>query len=179
MRSTAVKRYAAALYSLARERGLTEEISTQLEKMTGFWQDSPEFQQFLLSPRIKLSRKRAVLEEVGAKLGFAQPLANTFSLLLEKGRIGIVPMLSKEFSALEDFDAGRVRARCVVPHPLSELQLQQLRDKLAQLSGAKDVLISLEIDPSLLAGFVVSVDGKIIDGSLKGRLRRLQRNLAR
>ena len=53
-----------------------------------------------------------------------------------------------------------------------------MRRRLSAFRDAKDIIITFETDPSLLAGFVVSIDGKIIDGSLRGRLHRLRRALA-
>ncbi|MDD2281805.1 MAG: ATP synthase F1 subunit delta [Eubacteriales bacterium] len=179
MQTKAAKRYAAALHSYARQHGLTTEILKQLEEIAGLWQDSPELRQVMQSPRIERSRKAKILQAVGSRLEFSQPLTNLFNLLLDKGRLAIFPALFREFEALEDMAAGRTRARCLVAHSLTEQQLGQLRRRLIKISGAKDVLIALEADPSLLAGFVVSIDGKIIDGSLKGRLNRLQRSLAR
>ncbi len=179
MQTKAAKRYAAALHSFARQRGLTAEILRQLEEFAGLWQDSPELRQVMQSPRIERSRKANILQAVGSRLEFSQPLMNLCNLLLDKGRLEILPALFREFEALEDMAAGRARAHCLVAHPLTEEQLGKLRQKLIKISGAKDVLLTLETDPSLLAGFVVSIDGKIIDGSLKGRLHRLQRRLAR
>jgi F-type H+-transporting ATPase subunit delta len=179
MQTKVAKRYAAALYAFARQRGQTAEISHQLEEFVSLWQDSPELRQVMQSPRIERSSKTRILQAVGGRLDFSQPVANLLNLLLDKGRLEILPALYKAYETLEDKAAGRTRAHCIVAHSLTEQQLGQLRQKLIKISGSKDVLITLETDQSLLAGFVVSIDGKIIDGSLKGRLHRLQRRLAR
>jgi len=177
MQNTVAKRYAAALHEIAREQNITEQITRQLDELSRLWRDQGGLKSLLTSPRVELSQKRLVLSELGQKLHFDKAMTNLFNLLLDKDRIDIIPALADDFRSLDDSFIGRSRAHCRFPRPLTEQQLEQLREKLINITGAKDVLITLEIDPSLLAGFVASIDGKIIDGSLKGSLHRLQRRL--
>lgn len=177
MQSTAAKRYAAALHQIAREQKLTRQISEQLEELAKIWVNQPDFKALMTSPRIEISRKRSTLTELGDRLQFGKPMTNLINLMLDKGRIDIIPALAEEFRQLDDSLLGRARARCISARPLAEQQLDLLRNALKKVTGTKEVLITLETEPSLLAGFVVSIDGKIIDGSLKGRLERLQRRL--
>ena len=177
MQNTVAKRYASALYDITREQNLTQQVSQQLDALARTWQEEGGFKTLMTSPRVGKTLQRQVLTELGQKLQFGKSMTNLFNLLLDRGRIDIVPALADEYRLLDDSFVGRGRAICRSPHPLSEQQLDQLRNKLISITGAKDVLITLEIDPSLLAGFVVSIDGKIIDGSLKGRLLRLQQSL--
>lgn len=177
MRNTAAKRYAEALHSIAREKDLSQEILQQLEAMAEIWRDQPGFRVLMTSPRVEMARKRETLAELAQHLHFRDAMTNLFNLILDKGRIDMVPDLAQEFRQLDDHISARARAHCVSARPLSETQLEQLRAKLIRAVGAKDVLITMEIDPRLLAGFTVSIEGKIIDGSLKGRLNRLLRSL--
>jgi len=178
MQSTVAKRYAAALHSLAQDQNTTQLISQHLQELARIWQQETGFSKLMTNPRVDLARKRAVLTDLGAKLSFDQQMANLINLLLDKGRIDIIPALAQEYRQLDDFRQGRARAKCVSANTLSQDQLEQLQASLTKITGAKEVLISLEVDPSLLAGIVVSVDGRIIDGSLKGRLQRLRHRLA-
>lgn len=178
MQNTVAKRYAEALYSVARESNLTREVLAQLEALAEVWQGQEGFRALMLSPRVEHSTKRQTLAELGEKLQFADTVKNLFDLMLDKGRIEMIPALAAEYRRLDDEAFGRARAHCKVAHPLTQEQLEQLRQKLIKIVGARDVLINVEIDQSLLAGFTVSIDGKIIDGSLMGRLQRLKRSLA-
>lgn len=178
MQSTAAKRYAAALHALARDKNLSQQFSAQLEELARIWDTQPEFRQVLLSPKLGVSQKRSILLDVGKRLDFDRSMANLMDFMLDKGRINILPDLASEFRYLEDQVSGRVRALCKAARPLTEVQLAQLRDRILTMTGAKEVLITVEIDPSLLAGFIVSIDGKMIDGSLKGRLLRVQSSMA-
>lgn len=178
MQTRAAKRYAAALHASAIQAGITTEIFHQLEALAGLWRETPELREVMNNPRIECPLKAEILHTISRELDSPQLLTNLLNLLLDKGRLEILPALYAEYETLEDKAAGRVRAKCIVAHPLTEEQLGKLRQRLLAISGAKDILITLETNPSLLAGFTVSIDGKIIDGSLQGRLHRLGRALA-
>jgi F-type H+-transporting ATPase subunit delta len=59
---------------------------------------------------------------------------------------------------------------------LSEGQLEELRQKLSGLTG-KEVLLRTHVDPRIGGGLVIEVDGKVVDASLKSRLKRFERSL--
>jgi len=177
MKSTAAKRYAEALHALARSNMRSREFLEQLEAMAAVWRDNAELRVLLTSPRVSLDNKRRVLAAVADGLGFESYLVNLLNLMLDKGRIQMIPALTEEFRNLDDQASGRVRARCQSARPLTEAQMEALRAKLIKITGARDVIVDLKIEPRLLAGFVANIAGKIIDGSLKGRLERLKRSL--
>lgn len=178
MLTKAAKRYAAALYASASQQGLAREIGRELEELATLWQTSPELGLTMQNPRLARSGKAELLETVAAKFELSPLIKNLNALLLDKGRLELLPALSREYGELEDKAQGLARARCLVAHPLSQEQAQRLRQSLVKISGAREVILTLTVDPSLLAGFVVNLEGKLIDGSLKGRLQRLGRSLA-
>ncbi len=178
MLTKAAKRYAAALYASACQQGLAREIGRELEELATLWQTSSELVLTMQNPRLARSGKAELLETVAAKLELSPLLKNLNALLLDKGRLDLLPALHREYGELEDREQGLSRARCLVTHPLSQEQAQRLRQSLVKISGAREVIMTLTVDPSLLAGFVVNIDGKLIDASLKGRLQRLGLSLA-
>lgn len=178
MSTKAAKRYAAALHASASQAGIARDVAHQLAILAGMWNDTPELRDVVSNPRIERPIRTEVVQKISRELDIPQLLTNLLDLLLDKGRLGILPALYAEYQALEDTAAGRVRAKCFVAHSLTEEQVGKLRQFLLAYSGARDIIISFETDPSLLTGFIVSIDGKIIDGSLRGRLHRLGRTLA-
>lgn len=179
MQTKAAKRYAAALFANARQHNQSAATLSQLEKLTALWQANAEIREVMGSPKVKGSSKAGILKAIGSKLELMPSLVNLSYLLLDKGRLAMLPALCQEYEFLEDRALGQVRASCVSAQPLTEQELAQLRQSLTKLSGAAAVLLSVTLDPSLLAGFVVNIDGKLIDGSLKGRLHRIKSSLAR
>lgn len=179
MSTKAAKRYGAALFSLGVELGQSEAILTQLTALSALWEDCPELRFLIQSPGLKVADKARVFKTVYQRLALSEPLENLLGLLLDKGRLSILPDLANEYLSLVDRAAGRVRAHCLTAQPLTDPETQLLQEKLVAFSGAEEILLSVEVDESLLAGFVARVGGKVIDASLKGRLNRLGQSLAR
>jgi F-type H+-transporting ATPase subunit delta len=68
---------------------------------------------------------------------------------------------------------GEVTAEVTAAQPLTESQQNALGEQLRRAVGRR-VTMDLRVDPSLLGGMIVKVGSRMIDGSLKSRLRRLQ-----
>ena len=72
--------------------------------------------------------------------------------------------------------AGRTRATLVIPlEPPSDL-VQEIKGQMESLTG-KEVILSLEKDPSLIGGFLTKIGNVVYDGSLKAQMAKLQENL--
>jgi len=68
---------------------------------------------------------------------------------------------------------GEVTAEVTTAQPLSETQQNTLGEQLRRAVGRR-VTVALKVDPDLLGGMIVKVGSRMIDGSLKSRLHRLQ-----
>jgi F-type H+-transporting ATPase subunit delta len=68
---------------------------------------------------------------------------------------------------------GEVTAEVTTAQPLSETQQNTLGEQLSRAVGRR-VTVALKVDPGLLGGMIVKVGSRMIDGSLKSRLHRLQ-----
>jgi F-type H+-transporting ATPase subunit delta len=70
-------------------------------------------------------------------------------------------------------------ARVTSATPLSDDQQAQLNERVQAIAGTKSVEFDLSVDPSLIGGFIVSLESQVIDASLAGQVRRLGLSLAR
>ncbi|MCG6116988.1 MAG: F0F1 ATP synthase subunit delta [Aquimonas sp.] len=99
------------------------------------------------------------------------------SLLAQNGRLSLLPEAAAQFEAL------RAEAEHVIPvqvrsaAALSEAEIEALKVSLRKRFGS-DVSLSLEVDPDLLGGAVISAGDVVIDGSVRGKLKRMERALA-
>lgn len=177
MKSTVAKRYAAALHSLALEFQAAAAVNRQLGRLAKAWEAEPLLGQLLAHPRLSQSEKEELLQKVGDSLGLGDLTVNALRLMLDKGRIQLAPQLARSFREQHDYYNNRVQARCRSAKPMTSGELDQLRRKLADISGAAEVELTAQTDASLVAGFTVSFQGTVIDGSLKGRLERLKRGM--
>jgi F-type H+-transporting ATPase subunit delta len=167
------KRYAQAVFDLARKTGDFPGWQTSLQKIAGLLQDK-KLLDLLENPRHPLSVKQKVLEE---KIGPLPPLALNLALLLvSKGHLKRTPQILLQYQQFVDSHHGIEHALITTALPLSEAELKPLVDLLISIRRKK-ILLHPQVNPAILGGFKAKVSDTLIDGSLRQRLESLRKNL--
>jgi F-type H+-transporting ATPase subunit delta len=108
----------------------------------------------------------------------ADPLVrNTLLLLVEKGRIGEVEDVAKEFEELVAKAERRIGLELTTAVPLSDEEAATLVGSIERSLG-RPVDAQRHVDPALVGGVVLQVGSLRMDASVRGRLERLRRELA-
>ncbi len=166
-----VTKYAEALYELAAERGRTEAVGQQLERLQTAASDNPELIRLLGHPSIDGDDKLRVV--MSALDGEPDKLVRDFvRLLLERGQPEVLVSAATAYQMAADERAGVIPARVETVVPLDPSQRQRLQAALARLAG-RQVRLEVEIRPELIGGVRVRLGDRLLDGSLKGRLQRM------
>ena len=105
-----------------------------------------------------------------------QPQLNLFACCRRKGRLALGPSIASYFRELWDEQRGIARAQLRTAVALDGEQLGRITRQLSQWTG-KRVQVEAELDPQLLGGAVIRIGDRLIDGSTRGRLRRLREQL--
>lgn len=171
-----VRRYAKAIFAIGVDKGLFELFGRQLSELAELWQASPELRQTLENPVFKLAQKRAVLQSLLPRVAPARPVQSLALLLLERGRIAMLPGIARAYQDMSDDKLGRVRARVRSAHALDLASETAIRKALERRTGKK-VLMTTEVDVSLIGGVVAEVAGTVLDGSVASRLDSLKNRL--
>ena len=165
-----IQRYAAALYDLAQtdDMGLTGAAQELLEQ-TQLWKA-------LTSSAVQVEEKKELIRSA-APLAGLEPLQAFLCLLAEEGHLDLFPDILEEVRQLElAADGGAV---CVMTcaHKPDQAALEDVRKAVCRLRNLDRVVLQVKIDPELLGGFVLEVQGVTYDRSVKGRLERLAKGL--
>jgi ATP synthase F1 delta subunit len=176
---SAAKPYARAIHQLAKERGQTEAVATELTALVEAVVREPALREFLARPWVAPMAKRAVALEVAGRLGLG-PLTQDFvGLVARQGRADHLETILEVYRELLDADLGRVRARIRTVVPLTAEEREMLQRRLGAALGGRQVVLEEVVDDHLLGGFIAEVDSYIVDGSLDWQLARLRARLAR
>lgn len=175
-RGAAARRYAKALFELAKESGEVAQVAGELGGMGNLLEGNPELHDVLFRPLHPVAQRRGVLNGVSQRLGASTVVQSFFSLLIDQRRLVDFPAIREEFERLASEDAGLRRAEIVSAGPLREDQLERLRRALAVRTGG-EVEVSVRVDPSLLGGVIAKVGDLVFDGSLRTQLHQLRANL--
>jgi F-type H+-transporting ATPase subunit delta len=108
----------------------------------------------------------------------ARTLPYSLKLLLENGRVAVLPEISAQFEALKAKVENSIDAVITAAAPLSAAQEQAIASSLAARLG-RDVRISTEVDENLIGGAVIRAGDVVIDGSLRAGLEGLANALTK
>jgi F-type H+-transporting ATPase subunit delta len=173
MASGAAKRYAQAVFSLAKERATLDAWQGDLAILGEVMAD-PAAETYLKNPNVSTADKQALLDNV---LADAQPEArNLTRLLILRQRLNIVPDLVRIYNDAVLAERGIAVAEVTTAEPLGPNEQEIVRSKLNQLFG-KEIELRLHTDPSIIGGIVARVGDQLIDGSVINQLRRLRARL--
>ena len=170
------REYGDGLYELARDENIRPQIHEELMAIWNLMKEQPEFMRLLSSRAIERDTRLQVVEETFG--GRAHPyLVNFIKLMVEKERFDAFESCVKWFHQRYNEDFGIVEAQVTSAVELTLADREALKEKLQQLSGRKVSLIT-RVDPSILGGVRVEMDGKRYDNTIQNKLGRLRRSLA-
>ena len=176
MTSAAVaRRYARALFSLAKSEAALESVGTSLGVVTDAL-IAPNAMRVLTGP-IKKERKREIIAKVADAVGAPTPVRNFLHILVEHQRLDHLEQIRAVFDGLLDRERGITRAVIRSATDLSGDIREQIGRTFSAITG-RTVVARVDVDPSLIAGVIVEVDGRVYDGSLRTELGKIRQQMA-
>lgn len=194
--STLARPYAKAAFDYAKEHHAANEWQDYLDVMNAIVSDKA-FADYINNPAVAAQAKVATLKDLynqsspedsntvfktlsTAIEGGAQADSNAFvnflTQLAEQDRLALLPSINERFGLLKAADAKEVHAYVTSAYPLTQVQEQLIEHRLATSLGAK-VVLHVNVDPALIAGVTIKVGDKVIDDSVRGKLKQLKTQL--
>ncbi len=167
-------RYAKALLQLALEKKVSERIHKDMVCFAQVCTANKSLLNTLKSPVIKHDKKLAVLQAIFQNEVHALTLS-FFTRVTQRHREALLPAMSQAFLAQYDQHQGIKKAQVTTTFPLSDKLTRQLRGIIQKITPCKQVVLDQRIDPSLIGGYVLQVEGKRLDQSLRKKLRTLKK----
>ena len=176
MKETRVaKRYAAALFEVAKRDGILDAVGQDLSLVERSLKQQPLLRTVLSQPLVTEERKSKMVTDVFSDNITATSLS-FIKLLVRKRRGDMVQEAIDAFRVLLSEHLGIVDASARTAVALSASQSAALTKSLEKLTG-KRVNLTAEVDASIVGGIIVRIGDDIIDGSVAGRLHRLELQL--
>ena len=170
------RRYAKALLQIGVAQKSYDDFAKELERIRELVEESRELGHVLSNPIFPLSERHQVLAEVARRLALSKIMRSFLALLLDRGRIGALDGIAREYRTLCDRQAGRLRARVSSARPLDPGTELRLKSVLERRSG-KTVILEKRADPALIGGLVTQVGDMVYDGSVRTQLERVREQL--
>jgi F-type H+-transporting ATPase subunit delta len=173
--AVAQRMYARALFQAAQDAGRVDAVAGDLSLHAGAMKDVPELRAILRNPQIDPVGKGEVLDQLAAE---ADELVRNFvRLVAEKGRAGELPEMSAELDALVAQAQNRLSVELTTSYELTDDEARSIVETIERAAG-RTVEATRTVDSSLIGGIVLQIGSHRVDGSVRGRLDRLRRELA-
>ena len=168
--------YGKSLFELAQEEGKIKEYMQDLLTVRAALEEEPKFLSLLASHAVTKQERLGVLDACfGGKV--APYILNFMKILCENGAIRQLADCIRQFELLYNDACGIVEVRAVSAVSLSSLLREKLEKKLSQMTG-KTVSVRYSVNPALLGGIALELDGTELDGSVRRRLDEIAKSLA-
>ncbi len=172
------KRYSEALLEVAKNRNELDEVFSELCNVVDLLEDSDElknFKAFLTHPVVPVAEKKDLLKSVfESKL--KNDVLNLLYILAEKNKINLLPSILYCFEAEMDKAKNILKVGVVSAIELDSDSVSRLKEKLEQKLH-KSVKFEFEVNPDIIAGLVLKIQDKTIDGSMATKLQGFKKML--
>jgi F-type H+-transporting ATPase subunit delta len=162
--------YARALFDLARESELVDAVKDDMDLLMGVAAEERDFARVMTSPyfseQVKMQLVRKIFCGRVSKL-----TVNFLMVLIAHDRTMFLPKIKARYDELWDAFHGRYIVNVTVSQTLTKDEVRGLSDDIAAAMNSP-IRLDVDINPAIIGGAVIRCGDRVIDNSIKGRLRR-------
>ena len=168
-------RYAIAFMDLAQKQDMLDKFDSDLSIIKETVNSNKDLKDFLEHPLIQSNDKKEVIERI-----FRDHVSvfsiNLIKLLIDKNRILILSMLADHYIALLKKKRNISTAQVITAIEINEDIKYRVKQKLERIFS-RTIEIETVVDKEIIAGMIVKIDDKIIDGSIKTKFENMKKNV--
>ena len=168
--------YARALFDFSVEKNIMHQITADFQNLEIFLNKSSDFTDYLKNPIVSQAAKREIL----TKTLQSQVNTETFKflmVLLNRDRINLLNSVIAKYLELVYETASIKTIEVLTAFAFTNLQKNTLIQKLKELTNAREIRLVITVDSSLIGGFLIKTESKVIDFTVKNQLQRLAKRL--
>jgi F-type H+-transporting ATPase subunit delta len=171
--SIIASRYAKALFEYAVEEKILERVNEDMKTVSQVCRQNKDFRLLLQSPVIRKEKKDSIIREVFKK-HLSRETLTYLQIITQKSRESYIPEIAFHFTILYKEFNNIKTVHLKTASPVDEQLRNRIISIMARRTNARIELIE-ETDPSLIGGFVISMDDMQYDASIQRQLKELKR----
>jgi F-type H+-transporting ATPase subunit delta len=168
--------YAEALFGVAKDKGKLDEIHEQLGEIADAIAKNRDLQVFFFSPYFSSAEKRAGIGRVLS--GAESELVNFLELLAEKHRMPVLFRIRRRFDEMWAKEKRRLAVRLTSAVDLPKDVVEEVGSQIEEQTG-QTIELETNVDENVLGGIVLQVGNMVLDASVRNRLERLRKEVAK
>ena len=170
------RRYAVAIFEIGVETKTAPALAREMTAFVEVFEGSVELREVLTNPLVPEANREAVLVDVAKRVGVSDTGQKALRIVMENRRLAALPFVARHLARLVD-EAERVeRAFVTSATALSEGAVAKLKAELEKATGKK-IVMTCTVDPALLGGVVTQIGDRVVDGSLRARLKSFRESI--
>lgn len=171
------KRYAKSLIDISIEMGQLEQVFNDVSFLQKVVKSSREFEVLLESPIIHADKKIKIISAITG--GLVSSITDTFiKLLCNKGRENNLPGIIRSFISQYNAYKGIHTATLTTAVPVGESVINEFRTKILSSTKVPHLNLETKVDEALIGGFVLEMEGKLIDASIQRDMNDIKKQFA-
>jgi len=168
--------YARSLFEVAQEQEKLDEVRDQIGEFADALSESRELQTFFFSPYFSTEEKKKGLDT--ALDGADETVQNFLALLIENHRMPALFRIRRELDRMWQEVNQLLPVQVTSAVELDVGVTSRIGEEIGRQTGRK-VELTTTVDPDVLGGIVLRVGNSILDASIRTRLERLRKQVAR
>lgn len=168
--------YARALFDFSVEKNIMHQITADFQNLEIFLDESSELVKYLNNPIVSQAAKGEIL----TKALQSQVNTETFKFLMvlvNRDRINLLKSVIANYLELVYETASIKTIEVITAVAFTNLQKNTLIQKLKELTNAREIRLVITVEPSLIGGFLIRTESKVIDFTIKNQLQQLAKHL--
>ena len=167
-------RYGNALFESARDNKAVDAVKANLDRFDAMITGSPDLNRLVRSPVFGADEQLRALAAILDKAGIKGLAANFLRVITTNRRLFAVRDMIRAYRVLAARHKGEITAEVTVAEPLSDKNLDALRDALKSVTGGKDIDFDVKVEPAIIGGLIVKVGSRMVDSSLRTKLNAIK-----
>ena len=168
--------YAEALLDLAKSQSSIHAITSDINNLRELLTSTQALTDYLNNPSVRIEAKREIIKKTISPQ-VCEQTSNFLLILADRNRINYLEAITERYLELVYELANIKIVEVASASEISEEQQQMLIDKLQTMTNAKEIKLLISLDASLMGGFLIKTNSKIIDLTVKGQLKELAKHL--
>jgi len=178
VRSRAVaRRYGYAIHEMAMKSGSVDRLLEQMGLLRKTVEKVPMFIKTLGDDRIKQETRFNILTEISRYLELDSMLKNLLMLLVAKKRICLLPWIIDDVTAMAMRQMDLTRVEIIVAENEIAGEVKIRVERILKNAPHMNAICEVEVDESILGGFLVHIGDRVFDASIRGRLNQMKEKL--
>lgn len=169
-------RYATALIDLGGKNNCLDQFNNDLAAIVGVFKENKDFSLFIEHPTLPPNEKKDLIKKVFEGT-VSIYILNLIMLLIDKNRITLLANIYEHYNSLLNKKRNVMLAQVTTAININEEIVNKLKAKLEEKFNGLNIQISTNVNPDIIAGMIVKIGDRVIDGSIKTKIENMKKQL--